>query len=266
MGDSHLLHTKVLITLNADNAVQKRFEVWRSERIRRGKRWVSKDILDHKWTDLGRVHIACPATMKWANREIGFWILIKAPVAPLPTEHYRREELAEFILSSADDVFSALTSEREWNLTTDISVWISVPLKISAGPRPPNASAREVEIADAQAKKLDAWIARLAAGEKRFNDARDYILNQVREHSASYEHIASELRGAARFIDNCETCDADPHGWTRDSFPGNLSRYLDDLLARKSASSHGFRVDFHYVHTGAYNASFPLYWHGWPPF
>jgi hypothetical protein len=37
MGDSHLLHTKFLITLNADNAVQKRFEVWRSERIRRGE-------------------------------------------------------------------------------------------------------------------------------------------------------------------------------------------------------------------------------------
>jgi hypothetical protein len=103
-------------------------------------------------------------------------------------------------------------------------------------------------------------------GEKRFNEAREYILSHISEHSAGYDYIASELRSAASFLDTCGRCDADPHLAYRDILPGHISSSLQDLIARKSASSHGYKVAYHYAHSHTYNASFPLFWKSWPPF
>lgn len=257
---------KVLVTLKSDQAQQRRFETYRTDRVRHGKRWVKKDVIVENWSQHGRVHLFFPAIVKWPQRELGVWIRVEMPVDPLPTDCYRRDALSAHLAAASGEIFNALERQDWTNLYDDIVVWVPSTLKAPASACISDTLSREVEISEVGAKELEKWSLRLSEGEQKFNQARRYILDHISEHSAGYSHIASELRSAAYFIDSCGTCDADPWMVYRDSLPGRLRSALEDLMARKLATSHGYKTAYHYVTDRAYNASFPLFWRSWPPF
>jgi len=251
------------VTLKFSQAFHAYIETYETVRSKRGRRTVEEDVRNLVPIHRGELHLACPMTLQYRDREFGQWVcwIFQASAQPMRLE---REHVAGVLASFQEKIFSLVSSRSLWPLDGKIDG------RLGAFPDPvPVAEklyelTREVTINAEFESQLQSWLSRLNEVEAAFTKARDYLLLVLREGNVFYyDDDKRQLTSAARFLAECMRRSADPGFY--DTHPSVITAHVAELVARKNPNNHNFRVALSSARSAAYDSSFPLYWSEFPP-